>query len=237
MPAETRTARFGFYGDLVGLLRLEQRDKPFDLAFRGRQSARHLVESLSVPHTEVGHMMIDGQPSSLGAIVSDGQRVEVFPCSPPPRPEPEACFILDNHLGRLAASLRMLGFDCLYRNDYQDEELAAVASAENRILLTRDRRLLMRSLVQRGRLLRSKEPPEQLGEIVRRYTLASAIRPFLRCMRCNAVLEPVEKAAILEQLQPLTVAHFDDFRRCPACRQVYWKGSHYERMLKVIHGI
>ena len=149
----------------------------------------------------------------------------------------EPSFIADNHLGRLAAYLRMLGFDTLYRNDYQDPELAAVAHQEGRILLTRDRRLLMRREVDYGCCLRSLDSREQLGEVVRRYALAQTARPFRRCLRCNHELEVVDKAAVLERLQPLTRRYFEEFARCPGCDQVYWKGSHYERMLELIRRV
>ncbi len=225
------TAQFRFHGDLVPLLKEDQQDGYFDYPFQGSQSAKHLVESVSVPHTEVGALWVDGRAAGLEAIIQDGEQVDVFPCLPLLEPEPDARFILDNHLGRLAASLRMLGFDCLYRNDYQDEELAAVAAAEQRILLTRDRRLLMRKSVLRGRLLRSKLAEEQLGEILQRYTLRAILQPFRRCIRCNGLLEKVEKAEIDGQLQPLTRQYFEEFKRCAACGQVYWPGSHYTRML------
>jgi hypothetical protein len=139
-------------------------------------------------------------------------------------------FVLDNHLGRLAVYLRMLGFDALYRNDYQDEELARVSSEERRILLTRDVRLLMRNQVRHGYWVRSKIPRQQLLEIVKRYNLVEMVTPFLRCMRCNGVLMPVSKEMVLDRLEPLTRLYYDDFRICAECDQVYWRGSHYERM-------
>ncbi len=231
------TATFRFYGDLLPLLSPVQRAGYFLYPFKGRQSAKHLVEAASVPHTEVGALFIDGQPAGLEAIVRGGQQVDVLPCQPPVSAEPDPRFILDNHLGRLAASLRMLGFDCLYRNDYQDEELAAVAEAQARILLTRDRRLLMRKQVQRGRLLRSLDSRQQLAEILQRYTLKPAARPFLRCIHCNDLLTPVAKAEIDHLLEPLTRQYFDEFRRCIGCGRIYWKGSHYEKMVQVIEGL
>jgi len=144
---------------------------------------------------------------------------------------------LDSHLGRLAAYLRMLGFDCLYRNDYDDAELAELVQCEKRILLSRDRRLLMRKVVQYGYCLRSLEPPEQLAEVVRRFDLADKIAPLHRCLRCNHPLQPVSKETVLDRLEPLTKIHFDEFHLCPACDQVYWKGSHVERMERLIESV
>ena len=224
------TAQFCFHGDLAPLLPPERRDGPFAYPFNGGQSAKHLVEAVRVPHTEIGELRIDDQPASLDRLIQHGERVDVFPCTPPTDPELDPRFILDNHLGRLAAHLRLLGLDCLYRNDYQDEELAAVCAVERRILLTRDRCLLMRKAVLRGRLVRSLQSGEQASEILRRYNLTSLIQPFKRCIRCNGLLQPVDKAEIDHALQPLTRLYFDDFRRCDRCGQVYWKGSHYARM-------
>ena len=69
------------------------------------------------------------------------------------RPEPlrELQFVLDVHLGRLAAYLRLAGFDTVYRNNLDDAELAWIA-AGGRVLLTHDRELLKRRAVTRGEL-------------------------------------------------------------------------------------
>lgn len=142
--------------------------------------------------------------------------------------------VLDNHLGRLAAYLRMLGFDTLYRNDYSDEELAALLAEDSRILLTRDRRLLMRKVVRYGYCLRSLDPLEQLREVIRRFDLLRRKRPFHRCLRCNHPLERVEKSAILDRLEPKTKVYYEEFVRCPACDQIYWQGSHFERMQAMV---
>lgn len=112
-----------------------------------------------------------------------------------------------------------------------------MCAAEGRILLTRDRCLLMQKRVLRGRLLRSRQSDEQASEILVRYNLKSAAQPFKRCIRCNGLLEPVDKAEIDAQLQPLTRRYFDEFRRCAACGQVYWQGSHFKRMVRKIENL
>ena len=226
------TARFVFSGRLNDFLPRDTREQPIRLDFRGRQSIKHLAESLGVPHPEVGMILVNGQAGSLESITRDGDDVELSPL-------PDGCpieprFILDGHLGRLAAYLRILGFDCLYRSDYSDEELAQIVQQEERILLSRDRRLLMRKAVVHGYCLRSLEPVEQLGEVIQRFRLADRILPFHRCLRCNHPLQPVEKQSVLERLEPLTKLYFDEFQICPACQQIYWKGSHYERMQRLI---
>jgi uncharacterized protein len=226
------TATFAFFGRLNDFLPRDQRNQVVPVSFRGRQSIKHLAESLSVPHPEIGQVQINGQERTLDTITEDGDRVEIHPVPNGLSGEPR--FLLDNHLGRLAAYLRMLGFDCLYQNNYDDEELAELAQKEGRILLSRDRRLLMRKVVSSGYCLRSLEPIEQLSEVIERYDLAKQIVPFHRCLRCNHPLEPVAKEAILDRLEPLTRLYFDEFQICPACKQIYWKGSHFERMTRLI---
>ena len=131
----------------------------------------------------------------------------------------------------------MLGLDCLYNNSYEDDELAHISIEESRILLTRDRLLLMHKVITQGYLLRSLNSTEQLDEVVHRYSLAQWVKPFQRCLRCNHSLEPVEKETVLERLEPLTKKYYDEFKQCPACDQVYWKGSHYDRMLQLIEKV
>jgi uncharacterized protein with PIN domain len=174
----------------------------------------------------------------------DEDRVSVYPpfesiavaplihLSPPSLREKR--FVLDAHLGRLAAYLRMLGFDTLYNKDYRDEDLARISSREKRILLTRDLGVLKRNLVTHGYWIRATLPREQAIEVVRRLDLAGAIAPFQRCVHCNGLLRAVSKNLVLDRLLPETKQHYDEFYLCEVCNQVYWKGSHYRRMCHFI---
>jgi uncharacterized protein with PIN domain len=229
------TAYFLFFGRLKDFLLKDQQDRVITVDFRGRQSVKHLAESLGVPHPEIGQVQINGQEGTLSTITQDGDQVKVHPIPNGGPVEPR--FVLDNHLGRLTAYLRMLGFDCLYRNDYDDEELAETSQSEGRILLSRDRRLLMRKSVTYGYCLRALDSLEQLTEVIQRFDLTSRITPFHRCLRCNHPLEPVTKELVIDRLEPLTKLYFDEFQICPACQQIYWKGSHYDKMQKLIEEI
>ena len=228
-------AYFWFLGRLKDFLPHEQREQSIVVEFRGRQSIKHLAESLGVPHPEMGQVEINGQEGSLNTITKDGDQVQIYPIPDGYPAEPR--FLLDNHLGRLAAYLRMLGFDGLYRSDYRDEELADVLQQEERILLSRDRRLLMRKVVTHGYCPRSLDSLEQLREVVQRFDLAKRIVPFHRCLRCNHVLEPASKESVLDRLEPLTKVYFDEFMLCPDCKRIYWKGSHFERMQGIVEKI
>jgi uncharacterized protein len=204
-------------------------------------AVKHAVESLGVPHTEVDEIVANGCPVDFAYRLAAGDVIEVRAMMPkpdrvnlrPPLPRPVR-FVVDTHLGRLAAYLRLLGFDTLYQNNYSDPLLASLSQQEERVLLTRDRGLLKRRIVEFGCCVRETDPQQQLIGLIYRYRLAAEIHPWRRCLRCNAVLEPVSKAEVLDHLEPKTKRYFDDFRRCEGCRRIYWAGSHYDRMQRFI---
>jgi len=231
-----KIAHFDFDPELQPLLQSDLREHTVDLHFQGPQSVKHLIESLRIPHTEIGSLSANGEFTGQEYIVHDGDRIEVRAVVPVELVG-EPRFVLDGHLGRLASHLRMLGLDCLYDNAYEDDELVRISVEEERILLTRDRLLLMHKVITAGYLVRSLNSMEQLYEVFQRYGLAKWVKPFQRCLNCNHPLEPVEKEAVLEKLEPLTKKYYDDFKLCPNCDQVYWKGSHYEKMSQVIESL
>jgi hypothetical protein len=232
-----KVAQFKIEDKLCWLLPHDKRGDNFNYAFNGPQSIKHLIESVGIPHTEIGEIKANGEAIGLEYLVQDGEAIEVRAVNPAGEQSTEPRFVLDGHLGRLAAHLRMLGLDSLYRNNYEDKELVQIGMDENRILLTRDRRLLMYKNIKSGQLLWSLEPEEQLQEVIQRQGLKEWIKPFQRCIRCNYLLEPVRKEDVLERLEPLTRLYYEEFHICPACKQIYWKGSHYERMQKIIEEI
>lgn len=245
-------AYFHFYGKLNVFLPRGKRQVSFTHYFKERSSIKDMIEALGVPHPEVDYIEVNGKPVDFSYIVANGDacgkskalRINVYPVSastsvtPTLRVGPPhldvACFVLDIHLGKLATSLRMLGFDTLYRNDYSDEELARISATQERILLTRDKGLLMRSLVTHGYYVRETDPKRQVVEVLRRFALFNSVNPFQRCLRCNGLLEAVDKELLADQIPPTTRLHINEFHRCQKCGQIYWKGSHYERMQQFI---
>src|SRR5262245_25388398 len=239
-------ARFRFYAELNDFLPSERRAQALVRRFDVPGSARDFIESFGVPHTEVDLVLINGEPADLSQKVRDGDYVSVYPVfesldiSPVSRVRPtplrDLRFVLDVHLGRLAAYLRMAGFDALYRNDASDPDLAKIVATERRVLLTRDRYLLMRTEVDRGYWIRSTEPKRQLLEVIKRFDLAGAMRPFTRCMECNAVLERVTRESVLHRI-PRGVARHEDFQQCSGCSRIYWEGTHHARMKTLLEWV
>jgi len=241
LPATVPLVTVRCHGALNDFLPRAQRGRPMTLPWSAHETVKHLVEVAGVPHPEIAALSVNGAPASFSDRVAPGAVIDIYPPEEIPPgglplrpPLAELRFACDVHLGRLAAYLRMLGFDTLYRNDQSDVELAESARAEERVLLTRDLRLLMRRAVVYGAFVRATDPEAQVREVARRYDLRAGARPFRRCIRCNGLTAPVAKAAILDQLQPKTRRYYDEFWRCQACGQIYWRGSHVQRMQEVI---
>jgi uncharacterized protein with PIN domain len=237
-------ATFRFYAELNDFLPVRRRQVPFSYEFQGQPSIKDAIEALGVPHTEVDLILINGNSVDFTHPVSNGDQVSIYPVFEGlditplvrlrPHPLRNPGFVLDTHLGRLAAYLRLLGFDSLYRNDYGDEELAGISSTQRRILLTKDRGLLKRKMVTRGYCVRSSNPRLQIKEVIERFNLVGAVSPFKRCLRCNGLLEAVAREAIMDRLPAEASRYYQEFYRCTQCQQLYWRGSHYEALQRKI---
>lgn len=229
-----------FYEELNDFLPPALRKTTITYELTRRASVKDVIESFGVPHTEIELILANGRSVDFSYIVQAGDRISVYPMfealdiSPLIRlrekPLREPRFIIDANLGRLARYLRLLGFDTLYRNNYPDQEIARIAQQDRRIVLTRDRALLQHKSITHGYFVRSDKPREQVKEILARLDLYDHVHPFTRCLRCNGEMEDVEKHTVDHQLQPRTRQYYDRFRRCTACGQAYWRGSHFERM-------
>jgi len=236
-----------FYAELNDFVAPWRRARATSYSFDVGGSVKDLIEALGVPHTEVDLVLANGESVDFSYRVKDGDRISVYPefeaidisTLVRLRPEPlrDLRFVADAHLGRLAAYLRMVGFDTVYRSDYEDEELAEISANQKRILLTRDRGVLKRNIVTRGYCLRSTDPRDQLAEVLQRFDLSASIAPFQRCVHCNELLQPTAKQLIGHRLQPETRQCYDEFCMCPACQRIYWKGSHYRRMQRLIESV
>lgn len=236
--------RLRFYEELNDFLAPALRKVEFTHVLSRRTSVKDLIESLGVPHTEVEVILVNGVSVDFSHIVQANDRISVYPMfesldvSPllrlRPAPLRTPAFILDTNLGRLARYLRLLGFDCLYRNDYSDAQVAAIAADTNRTVLTRDRTLLQRRIITRGYCVRAVQPRQQTREVLARFDLYRLVAPFSRCVRCNGSLQDIDKSLVQDRLQPKTRQYYDSFRICSTCKQVYWQGSHQERAQQLV---
>jgi uncharacterized protein len=238
------TATFRFYEELNDFLPPHRRKVRFQISFRDSPSVKDAIESLGVPHTEIDVILVNGVSIDFSYRLHNFDDVAVYPVFESldvtnvtrlrPAPLRTIAFICDVHLGRLARALRVLGFDTLYRNDYTDPEIVAIAVTEHRIVLSRDRGLLKHSAVTHGYCVRSTEWREQAHEIIERFDLRTVATPFTRCALCNGIIARVEKNEIIDLLEDQTKQCYEAFSRCGSCGKIYWEGSHFAKLRELV---
>jgi len=244
MSVPERVAEFRFYEELNDFLPKEKRKKPFSYHFRYNQNVKDAIEALGVPHAEVDLILVNSISQDFSYLLQNGDFISVYPVFESidithvtrlrSKPLREPKFILDVHLGKLCKYLRLLGFDTFYRNNLNDDEIVKISVFENRIILTRDIGILKNGKVSHGYWVRSQYPEQQLNEVIRRFDLKSQLQPFLRCISCNGLIEPVDKSMIENQLNENTRRFFSDFYQCLSCGKIFWEGSHFENMKKFV---
>ena len=239
-------ATFRFYEELNDFLAPDRRGREFSSTCARGATTKHMIEALGVPHTEVELVLVNGESVGFDRLVSDGDRVAVYPkfealdIAPLLRVRAQPLrvtrFVADAHLGGLARRLRMSGFDTLHDNHFRDDEIERIRSAESRIVLTRDRDLLKRRAITHGCYVHALRSNEQLREIFDRLDLARSARPFTLCLHCNSPLRPIDKAQVAAELPIDVRTHYERFTFCDACGRVFWEGSHWRRMRAILDG-
>lgn len=233
-----------FYEELNDFLPSHRRKRLFEVNVPGTPTVKDVIEGLGVPHTEIDLILANGTSVNFDYHPRNGERIAVYPVFESLdisnvtrlRPEPlrEPKFITDAHLGTLTKYLRMLGFDTLFEQFIDDNAIVIKAEAENRIVLTRDRGLLKIRKLSRGYWIRSTDTKDQLIEVIRKFQLEEMFRPFTICMVCNGTLKKVKKNEVMDQLPEKTARYYEQFFQCKNCGRIYWKGSHYEDMLRLV---
>ena len=237
-----RQSFFRFYEELNDHLPEKLKKQRFPYQFKGRPSVKNAIQAIGVPQVEVDLILADGESVDFDFQLKGGEEVSVYPVfetldiSPliRLRPEPlrDSRFVVDVNLGKLAQKLRLLGFDTLFRNDLGDDEIVEISLAERRIILTRDRGILKQNAVMHGYWIRHDDPAKQLDEVIIRLQLQGGFKPFTRCSSCNGELELIKKEKIKDRLSADTMTYYNKFWECNSCRKIYWKGSHFQHILK-----
>ena len=240
-------AYFRFYAGLNKNLPRKYRCQSIPFFFSGHPPVRYAIEVLGVPPAEAAFIVINGNPAGLNQPLKNSDRVAVYPpfrsldisamSKLPTYPLKKTRFIADVHLGKLARRLRLLGFNTLYRNDFSDRHIINMAVKEKRIILTRDSGLLKNSKVKFGHLIRSGDPQLQLAGVMEHFDLYSQFRPFTRCIVCNSRIRRIKKSEILNRLLPEIQENYNQFYLCPHCDKIYWKGTHFSSMQKLVEEI
>jgi uncharacterized protein len=250
MITQPYTVTLRFYEELNDFLPERMRKKDMVVENKDRRSVKDLIESLGVPHVEVDLILVNSESVDFSYIIQDKDHISVYPefeafdTSGITRLRPwalrESRFILDVHLGKLAKLLRLLGFDVDYVQHRDGSHLAEISRKTKRIFLTRDRQLLKRRMVDRGFVIRNTDPEKQVFEVLERLDLWSSIRPFIRCIECNGMIEILSATRLEKEKHRIPHGVFlrcSEFYLCNTCGKIYWKGSHYYKLQQKIERI
>jgi len=202
-----------------------------------RPAVKDTLEALGVPHTEIAEIIVNGKPKKFSYQLKNNDKVLVYPHKPPAAQPRAVKFVVDSHLGKLVRHLRLLGFDAVYKNTFPDAEIVAIAVKEKRIVLTRDIGLLKNKLVRYGYFPRSVDADKQLKEVLGHFELYSRVKPFTRCISCNGKFRRIAKSKIADQLPPKVKKYYNRFYVCDSCGKIYWQGSHYEKLVKIVERV
>ena len=238
---------FRFYEELNDFLPGLKKKKRFVHNYIDRASVKDMIEVLGIPHTEIDLILVNGKSIDFRYIINDGDDVSVYPVFESfdisdaqhlrPKPLREPKFVVDVQLGKLVRYLRMLGFDVLYSNSYNDDEIVTVSRIEKRRILTKDRNILKRSEVTHGYFVRNDDIVNQTKEIIKRFDLKKDINEFTRCLECNNFLQSVIKEDIIDQIPTKVARWHDTFFICSNCKKIYWQGTHHQKMNTLIQSL
>jgi len=239
-----KKAFFRFYEELNDFLPNKFKKIRFEHSFNERASIKDMIESLGIPHTEIDLILVNNKSVNFNYIIKDQDDISVYPVFESfdisevqhlrSKPLRKPKFILDVHLGKLAKLMRIAGIDSLYQNDFEDDEIVKLALKNNRAILTRNIGLLKRKEVSHGYFVRNRNAEKQLPEIIERFQLKKIIKPFSRCIECSSILHKIEKEKVIHRIPPKVKYYLNEFYICSNCDKIYWKGTHYDKMSKML---
>ena len=237
-------AIFRFYEELNDFLTPKFRKRAFRSVLKGRQSVKDRIESLGVPHTEVDLILVNGKSVDFNYILRDGDQISVYPVFETLNiknitrlreiPLRKTRFVADINIRDIVTLMRALGFDVYYDPLLSPAEIIRVSREEERIILTKSRKLLKFKDVTHGIFIRPGTVVQQTRGIVDFLTLRDAARPFSRCLRCNSTLIKVRKEDVIERIPPKTRAFCSEYSWCRRCDKIYWKGTHYTKIKRMV---
>ena len=140
-------------------------------------------------------------------------------------------------LGSLATWLRFFGYDTYYTNERkEDRELLEIAKKEKRTLLTRDKTLIAIAKKQGIDLIpiETISLDEQLLLALKDRSIED-LKVLSRCSLCNTELRIASKNQVKDKVPPKVYDQYMLFWLCPKCDKAYWRGSHYDKILKKVN--
>ena len=240
-------AIFRFYEELNDFLPRHRRKADFEAGFEGKRSIKDMIEALGAPHTEIDLILANGKSVDFGYFLQNGDRVSVYPVFESFNienaqhlrqiPLRKIRFVADNNLGDIVKYMRALGFDVHFDPLLSNRGIIRISKKQERIILTRSRQLLKFKEVTHGIFLHPGTYEQQISRIIDYLDIRHRITPFSRCLRCNGLLRSIPKESIVERIPPKTKEFCDEYVHCESCDKIYWKGTHYMEMQKVLDRI
>ena len=238
---------FRFYEELNDFLPKYRRKTNFEAKFKGKRSIKDMIEALGVPHTEIDLILVNGKSVDFNYILQNKDRVSVYPVFESLNitdvtllrkiPLRQNKFIADINLGNIVKYMRLLGFDLYYDSLLSTRKIIDISKRENRVILTKNRKLLKFKDVTHGIFIRPGTTTEQIRRIIDYLDITDNIKPFSRCLRCNTLLKSVLKENILDKIPPKTKEFCDEYVQCRSCDKIFWKGTHFINMKKIVSQI
>lgn len=240
-------ATFRFYEELNDFLPKQRRKADFQAGFEEKRSIKDMIEAIGVPHTEIDLILVNGKSVDFGYFLQDGDRVSVYPVFESVNvenvtrlrqiPLRKTRFVADINLGDIVKYMRALGYDVHFDPSLSNREIIKISKKENRIILTKSRQLLKFKEVTHGIFVRPGTLEQQIRRIIDYLDIRHRIMPFSRCLCCNGLLRSISKEIIADRIPPKTREFCDEYVHCESCDKIYWKGTHYLKMLKVLDRI
>ncbi len=232
---------FRFYEELNDFLPKHRRKTDFEAKFKGKRSIKDMIEALGVPHTEIDLILVNGNSVDFKYILQDEDRVSVYPVFESLNitdvtllrkiPLRRNKFIADTNLGDIVKYMRALGFNLYYDPLLSTREIVEISKRENRVILTKSRKLLKSKDVSHGIFISPGTATEQIRRIIDCLDIKNDIKPFSRCLRCNTLLNIVPKEKFLDGIPPKTKEFYDEYVQCRSCDKTYWKGTHFINLI------
>jgi len=236
-----------FYEELNDFLPENSRKTDVEVPLKGKRSIKDMIEALGVPHTEIDLILVNNRSVDFNYILQDNDRVSVYPVFELLNitnitrlrkiPLRRNTFIADINLGNIVKYMRVLGLDVYHDVSLSNREIIEISNQKNRIILTQNKKLLKFKDVSHGMFIRQGTTTKQIRRIIEYLDIQKDIKPFSRCLRCNSLLIAVQKNNVLDRIPPKTKECCHEYGQCPSCDKIYWKGTHFMNMEKIVRQI
>lgn len=145
-------------------------------------------------------------------------------------------FLLENNLAKLAKWLRFLGFEVSVLQG--PINLGDLIRNRDRVFITTSRRWerTLRNLGMRFLVVPRENWEDQICAVLKELRIDPVLR-LNRCAYCGGELKPIRKEDFRDRIPPKAYETAYDFTYCERCDALFWKGLHYENMVRMLERV